>query len=71
MGTVTKPTEREIERALFGEIASIAENINRCAMNMDLPGVRKYLKHLYKLSKWIDIIREQSRQEPGQGPAER
>lgn len=71
MGTITKQAEREMERVLFGEIASIADNINRCAMSMDIDSINKHLYYLSKLSRRIDTIRKQSRQEPGQGPAER
>ena len=69
MGNVTKQTEREMERVLFGEIAGIAETINRSAMSMDLDSINKHLYYLFKLSRRIDTIRKQSRQEPGQGPA--
>lgn len=68
MVNVTRHTEREMERILFGEIAGVADSMNRYAMNMDLSGIRKHLNYLGKLADRIDEIHRQSRQERGHGP---
>lgn len=68
MANVTRQTEREMERILFGEIAGVADSMNRYAMNMDLDSIKKHLYYLFKLSRRIDAIRKQSPQERGHGP---